>query len=197
MLLAIHDERSSISKTVATIGIFSMPEALSASSAARAGWSDLQPASCRLGYEQAEGFASPHGLISNEPGDCAEPAIVELDHWALTGAWTLLRRSIVLHAAYGRIVYRFRARRLYLAMQPRPRSRSSQFRVLLDDEIPAAARGADVDSQGYGIVDRPKTYELVNQSTQASYRTLQIQFLDRGIEAHSFFSGETAAQHRA
>lgn len=142
-----------------------------------------------FGYEAAECFASPEGSSSGRRCSYQETASFPPNRWALTGEWTLQRRSILLHAAYGRIIFRFHGTDVYLAMQSGPAC-YSRFRVLLDGEIPACSHGADVDSHGYGVVSRRRMYQLVRQTMRASSDgTLEIQFFDPGVEVYSFAAG--------
>jgi len=63
------------------------------------------------------------------------------------------------------------------------------FRVLLDGEAPAAAHGLDVDEEGRGTLVQPRLYQLVREPASITDRTLEIAFLDAGVEAYVFTFG--------
>jgi hypothetical protein len=64
-----------------------------------------------------------------------------------------------------------------------------RFRVLLDGQPPEAAQGTDVDDQGNGAVIEPRLYQLVRQPGPVSDRTLEVTFLDPGVQAYAFTFG--------
>jgi hypothetical protein len=155
----------------------------------RAAWCDCRSQASHFGYERAEGFVSPDGLSSDTAHGYTAPAALRVNHWALTGEWTIRRQSILLHAAYGRIVCRFHACDVHLVMESGRRGSCTRFRVLLDGEIPGSAHGADADTYGYGVVDRARKYHLARQTMPVADRTLEIQFLDPDVEAYSVTFG--------
>jgi hypothetical protein len=112
-----------------------------------------------------------------------------LNHWALSGDWTVQRQATVLNQAEGRIVYRFHARDLHLVMGPGAPGMSIRCRVLVDGQPPAAAHGTDVDDQGNGTVTEPRLYQLVRQPGPITERTFEITFLDPGVHAYAFTFG--------
>ncbi len=85
---------------------------------AAADWESLQSQENYVGYERTENFASPGGAKTNKPHVYALPAQLKLNHWALSGDWTMQKQGIVLNQAGGRIAYRFHARDLHLVMGP-------------------------------------------------------------------------------
>ena len=80
------------------------------------------------------------------------PPRLALNHWALSGDWTVKRGAIVLNQAGGRILYRFHARDLHLVMAPPAPGTPVRFRVGLDAQPPGAAHGTDLDDQGNGTL---------------------------------------------
>ena len=66
---------------------------------------------------------------------------------------------------------------------------SQPFRVLLDGQPPGASHGADVDSQGSGMVTRPRLYQLIRQAGPISDHTFEIIFLEPGAQAYAFTFG--------
>ncbi len=156
---------------------------------AAADWGDLRSPENYVGYERTENFSSPGGAVLDKPRVYSAPARFSLNHWALAGEWTVGRGATVLHAANGRIVYRFHARDLHLVMGPAARGTSVQFRVLIDGQAPGAAHGIDVDDQGNGTVTEQRLYQLIRQPKPIADRQFEIEFLDSGVGAFAFTFG--------
>ena len=156
---------------------------------AQADWGCLKSPETYAGYECTENFASPGGVRMNMSRVYAAPAELRLNHWAISGDWTMGKQSIVLNVANGRIAYRFHARDLHLVMGPAARGASVRFRVLIDGQAPGAAHGVDVDDQGNGTVREQRLYQLIRQPKPIADREFEIEFLDPGVEAFSFTFG--------
>ena len=156
---------------------------------AAADWSDLKSPENYVGYERTENFASPGGATPDKSRVYGVPGRLALNHWALSGDWTMRENDIVLNKANGRIAYRFHARDLHLVMGPAAPGTSVRFRVLIDGEPPGAAHGVDVDDQGHGTVNEPRMYQLIRQPGPIVDRQFEIEFLDSGVEAFSFTFG--------
>jgi thiol-disulfide isomerase/thioredoxin len=142
-----------------------------------------------VGYERTENFVSRDGTIFDKPHVYVSPARLWLNHWALSGNWTVGNQVIVLNNANGRIVYRFHARDLHLIMGLAGRGASARFRVSIDGQAPGAAHGIDVDEQGNGTVTEQRLYQLIRQNEPISDRLFEIEFLDSGVQAYSFTFG--------
>jgi thiol-disulfide isomerase/thioredoxin len=156
---------------------------------AAADWGNLKSPENYLGYERTENFASPGGAVLGTRRVYAVPARLRLNHWALSGDWTMEKPATVLNKANGRIAYRFHARDLHLVMGPAARGTSVRFRVLIDGRPPAAAHGIDVDDQGNGTVTDQRLYQLIRQPKPIADRQFEIEFLDPGVEAFAFTFG--------
>jgi thiol-disulfide isomerase/thioredoxin len=156
---------------------------------AAADWNSLKSSENYVGYERTENFVSRDGTIWDKRHIYVAPARLWLNHWGLSGAWTVEKERIVLNGNSGRIVYRFHARDLHLVMGSSVPGVPVPFRVLLDGKPPGAAHGIDVDEQGSGVVAEPRLYQLIRQSEPVGDRLFEIQFLDSGIEAFSFTFG--------
>ena len=156
---------------------------------AAADWGSLKSPENYVGYERTENFASPGGAVLDKHRVYAAPAQLRLNHWALSGDWTVGRQATVLNKANGRIAYRFHARDLHLVMGPATRGTSVRFRVLIDGQPPGAAHGINVDSQGNGTVTEQRLYQLIRQAQPITDRQLEIEFLDAGVEAFAFTFG--------
>jgi thiol-disulfide isomerase/thioredoxin len=154
-----------------------------------ADWVDLKSGENYVGYERTENFASPGGERSNKSRLYAAPARLGLNHWAITGDWTVQKQSIVLNQANGRIAYCFHARDLHLVMGPATRGSQVQFRVFIDGQPAGAAYGVDVDDQGCGTVKEQRMYQLIRQPGPIVDRKFEIEFTDAGVEAFSFTFG--------
>jgi thiol-disulfide isomerase/thioredoxin len=156
---------------------------------AAADWDSLWSPENYLGYERTESFASSNGAVLDTPHGYAVPARLALNEWALAGNWTVGRQAIVLNQAEGRILYRFHARDLHLVVGPAGPGTPARFRVLLDDQPPGAAHGADIDDQGNGTVTQPRLHQLIRQPGPISDRTFEVSFLDAGVQAYAFTFG--------
>jgi len=156
---------------------------------AQADWSSLKSPENYLGYVRTVNFASLGGAVANRSRVYAAPASLKLNHWALSGDWTVKEEVAVLSKPNGRIVYRFQARDLHLVMGPSVPGASARFRVLIDGQPPGAAHGTDVDDEGNGKVIEQRLYQLIRQPAPIVERTFEIEFLDAGVEAFSFTFG--------
>jgi thiol-disulfide isomerase/thioredoxin len=156
---------------------------------APADWDSLRSPENYVGYERTENFASPGDAVLDKRRVYTAPARLALNHWALSGDWTMGKQALVLSKANGRIGYRFHARDIHLVMGPAARGASVRFRVLIDGHPPGAAHGIDVDDQGSGTVTEPRLYQLVRQPKPIADRQFEIEFLDPGVEAFAFTFG--------
>jgi len=156
---------------------------------AAADWGSLQSPENYVGYARTENFASPGGAALDQRKVYAAPARLNLNHWALSGDWTVKKQATVLNEADGRIAYRFHARDLHLVMGPATRGTSVRFRVLIDAQPPGAAHGIDVDDQGIGTVSEQRLYQLIRQPKPIADRLFEIAFLDAGVETFAFTFG--------
>jgi len=156
---------------------------------APADWATLRSAENYTGYERTEYFASPGGVLPGQPHAYSAPAQLRLNHWALSGDWTMGEQATRLNAAGGQVAYRFHARDLNLVMGPAAAGTSVRFRTLLDGQPPGPADGTDVDDQGHGTVAEQRLYQLIRQPGRITERTFEITFLDPGVETFSFTFG--------
>lgn len=156
---------------------------------AAADWVNLRSAENYVGFDRAENFASPGGIVRNLPRRYTRPNSLGLNSWALSGDWTLTKQAGALNKANGRISYRFHARDLHLVMGPAQRGSVVRYRVLIDGQPPGGARGVDVDEQGVGVVIEQRMYQLIRQRGPIRDREFEIEFLDPGVEAFAFTFG--------
>jgi Thioredoxin like C-terminal domain len=141
------------------------------------------------GYERTENFASPGGVVPGAPHIYEAPVRLRLNHWALTGDWTMGGQASTLNTAGGQIACRFHARDLHLVTGPAAPGTSVRFRVLLDGQPPGAAHGTDSGGQGTGTVTRQRLHQLIRQRGPVTERTFEIAFLDPGVQAYAFTFG--------
>jgi thiol-disulfide isomerase/thioredoxin len=139
-----------------------------------ADWSHLRTPETYLGNARGERSASAGGL--------------PLNHWALSGEWTIGSENVVLEEPGGSIAFRFHARDAHMVLSRRS-PEPIPLRVLLDGEAPGPAHGVDVDSDGNGLLQEGRLYQLVRQPDIVRERTLEITFLEPGAEAYAFTFG--------
>jgi thiol-disulfide isomerase/thioredoxin len=156
---------------------------------APADWATLRSPENYTGYERTENFASPGGAVPGKRHAYTAPAEPRLNHWALSGDWTIDEQATTLNTANGRIAYRFHARDLHLVMGPAVPGASMRFRVLIDGQPPGATHGVDVDDQGNGTVAEQRLYQLIRQPGPITDRTFEITFLDPEVQAYAFTFG--------
>jgi hypothetical protein len=156
---------------------------------APADWDSLRSPENYTGYERTGNFASPGGTVPGKRYAYQIPAQLRLNHWALSGDWTMEEHGVTLNEAGGRIAYRFHARDLHLVMGPAAPGTSVRFRVRIDGQPPGAALGADVDHEGNGTVAGQRLHQLIRQPHPIVDRTFEITFLDPGAEVYAFTFG--------
>jgi thiol-disulfide isomerase/thioredoxin len=156
---------------------------------AAADWASLRSPENYVGFVRTENFASPGGLVPDRPHTYAAPAQLRLNHWALSGDWTVGEQAITLNAANGQIAYRFHARDLHLVMGPAVPGTAVRYRVLIDGQPPGPAHGTDTDGQGQGTLTEPRLHQLIRQPEPVTDRTFEITFLDPGAQAYAFTFG--------
>ena len=156
---------------------------------APADWEHLRSGEAYIGYLRAEGFASPEGVARDRPREYTLPEALRLNHWALSGDWTVGGQPVVANAPGGGVAHRFHARDLHLVLAPPPDDRPVRFRVRLDGAPPGADHGVDVDEHGEGTVTEPRLYQLIRQRGRIADRTFEVTFVDPGVRAYVFTFG--------
>ena len=152
-----------------------------------ADWATLKSPENYTGYQQAEGFASPGGTARDKRHTYTAPAQLALNHWALSGDWTITARAAVPNQSGGTLAYRFHARDLNCVVAPG--QSPARIRVRLEGQPPGAAHGSDLDEQGNAALTEQRTYQLIRQAQPISDRTCTIEFLDPGTEVYCFTFG--------
>jgi cytochrome c biogenesis protein CcdA/thiol-disulfide isomerase/thioredoxin len=149
---------------------------------------DDQSPETYVGYDRADNFVSPGGIVENESHVYAL-ASLQLNNWSLSGDWTIRAENAVLNGAGGSIVYRFHARDLHLVLGPAADGTPIRFRVTVDGKAPGVDHGTDTNADGQGVVDSQRLYQLVRQNGVIRDRTFAIEFLDPGVHAYAFTFG--------
>ena len=151
--------------------------------------SDVQSPETYLGYDRADNFLSPGGLVKDAAHKYTVPPHLELNQWGLSGNWTDEAQVATLNSAPGTIVFRFHARDVHLVLGPTKEGKPARFRVRIDGKTPAENHGVDTDATGNGTVVEHRLYQLVRQKNSTDDHTFEIQFLDPGVQAFSFTFG--------
>jgi thiol-disulfide isomerase/thioredoxin len=154
-----------------------------------ADWRTLKSPETYVGYGQSTGFASDDIAAFDKPHVYSAAARLPLNHWGLSGNWTVARHAAVLNQPDGRVAFQFHARDLNLVMGPASGGTSIAFRVFLDGKVADGAHGSDVESDGRGIVRDQRTYQLMRQPGRIADRLFEIEFLDAGLEVYCFTFG--------
>ena len=154
-----------------------------------ADYATLQSPESYVGAERADGFASPDSPVIDAKHVYTLPTRLGLNHWGLSGEWTVKSGSAVSNGAGARIVYKFHARDVNLVMGAAARGGSVRFRVLVDGKPPGPAHGGDVDEAGRGTLAEPRMYQLIRLPGSIADRQVEIEFLDPGAEAFCFTFG--------
>ncbi len=150
---------------------------------------DVRSPETYVGYQRAERFASPERLGHDSDRTYSPLASLSLNQWALSGQWAVGPESAALHAAPGKIMFRFHGRDLHMVLGPATNGKPVRFRVRLDADAPAADCGSDTAPDGGGEVREPRLYQLIRQKGPVKDRTFEIEFLDPGVRAFSFTFG--------
>ena len=150
---------------------------------------DVQSPETYIGYQRAENFASPERVAHDSRRTYTPPARPSLNHWGLSGSWTVGAESAVLSAAPGKIDFRFHSRDLHLVVAPAQNGKPVRFRLTLDGSAPGPNSGSDSSPDGTGEVREPRLYQLIRQVGQIKDRSFEIEFLDPGVQALDFTFG--------
>ena len=98
-------------------------------------------------------------------------------------------QSLVTVNASGVEAAAIHARDLHLVLGPAADGKPIRFRVTIDGKAPGVDHGTDTDTDGQGVVDSQRLYQLVRQNGVIKDRTFAIEFLDPGVHAYAFTFG--------
>src|SRR4030095_11431369 len=152
-------------------------------------WIDQRSPETYIGYGQARNFASPERLARDSRKTYSPPASPSLNQWGLSGSWNVGSEAAVLQAGPGKIVFRFHSRDLHLVLAPTKDGKPVRFKVTLDGAAPGENRGSDSAPDGTGEIREPRLYQLIPQKGAIVARTVEIEFLDPGVQALDFTFG--------
>jgi cytochrome c biogenesis protein CcdA/thiol-disulfide isomerase/thioredoxin len=150
--------------------------------------SDVKSPETYVGYDRADHFVSPGGVVQDTSHVYAA-GTPQLNDWSLVGDWTIGNERAQSNAKDSAIVYRFHARDLHLVLGPSPDGYPVRFVVTIDGKAPSAAHGVDVDPEGNGVVTSQRLYQLVRDPGAVADHTFEIRFLDPGAQAYAFTFG--------
>ncbi len=142
-----------------------------------------------VGYARAVHFSSPEAVVRDQPAPYTVPAGLAADQWALGGSWAVSAEAVQLRQAPGRIVYRFNGRDLHLVLGPPKEGLPVHFKVRLDGAEPGSSKGADVAADGTGVVTEQRLYQLIRLAHPGEEHTVEVEFLEPGVEAFAFTFG--------
>jgi thiol-disulfide isomerase/thioredoxin len=154
-----------------------------------ADWRTVQSPETYLGYAQSNGFASETDARPDLALHYAATPQLPLNHWDLSGIWTVGQHAAILNEPGGRVAFEFHARDLNLVMGPESGSGPIPFRVFLDGEAAAGAAGTDLMADGHGTVTDQRCYQLIRQRGPIGNRRFEIEYLEAGVEAYCFTFG--------
>jgi thiol-disulfide isomerase/thioredoxin len=150
---------------------------------------DLRSPETYIGFAQATNFASPGFVSKNVSKTYETPSGLPLNHWSLSGVWTIAGEYAALSEAPGGITYRFHARDLHLVLAHSPQGHPIRFRVTIDGKPPGADHGYDTDADGWGTLQEDRLYQLVRQAGKVVDRSFEIEFFEEGVRAYAFTFG--------
>ena len=156
---------------------------------APADWASLRSPENYTGYERTENFASPGGAVPGKRHLYKAPDMLRLNHWALSGDWTMDEQAATLNEADGQIACHFHARDLHLVIGQAAPGAPVRFHACIDGQPPVTAHGADIDDAGNGTIAEQRLHQIIRQSGPVADRTFEITFLDPGAQVYSFTFG--------
>ncbi|HZM75588.1 MAG TPA: hypothetical protein VFC19_07665 [Candidatus Limnocylindrales bacterium] len=154
-----------------------------------ADWASLRSPENYTGYTRTQNFSSPGGPVLGERHAYIAPSRLRVNHWALSGDWTIGEQAVTLNEVRGSILYRFHARDLHLVMGPAVRGTSIPVRVHIDGQPPGPAHGLDVDAEGNATLTEQRLHQLIRQPGPVAEHTVEIAFLEPGAQAYAFTFG--------
>lgn len=152
-------------------------------------WADLASPETYVGFDKAIHFRSPGGLRQRRSFAYSPAPSLPLNHWDLSGRWTVGGEFAAPDEAAARVRITFHARDLHLVLGAPQGSGSARFRVLIDGKAPGADHGTDVDAHGWGEVRQDRLYQLVRQTGAIADRTVTVEFEQPGARVYVFTFG--------
>lgn len=150
---------------------------------------DLRSEETYIGFAQSKNFMSSGRFRANAPSLYGFAPSLGLNHWSMSGVWSVGSEFASLSGALGAIEYRFHARDLHLVLAPPVQGHPVHFRVTIDGAAPGADHGSDTNAEGWGTVLDPRMYQMIRQRRLVADRTFKIEFFDAGVRAYVFTFG--------
>lgn len=139
-----------------------------------------------LGFSRANTFKSEAGVVPDRSVFYFFPPDLPLNHWALSGRWSIEAERIVARAAMSQLKLSFRAQKVFLVLGSTTGSPIS-VQLRLNGEVLKAAAGLDV-ANGKLQVKQHRLYQLVNQANTMR-GVLDIIASQPGLAAYAFTFG--------
>ena len=98
-------------------------------------------------------------------------------------------RGFLRGSTPGKIVFRFHSRDLHMVLGPTKNGKPIRFKVKLDGTASGDNCGVDSSPDGTGEIREPRLYQLIRQKGEVKDGTVEIEFLDPGVQAFSFTFG--------
>jgi hypothetical protein len=149
----------------------------------------VQSAETYVGYARAHAFASPERTARDSRKTYSPPVKPALNQWGLGGSWNIRAERATHESASGKILFRFHSRDLHMVLGPAKNGTPVRFKVRVNRAAPGDDHGSDSAADGTGEVRQSRMYQLVRQKGPIKDVTLEVEFLDLGIEAFSFTFG--------
>lgn len=156
---------------------------------AEADWRNLGSPESYVGYDRAEGFASQEAIARDRSLEYKPSQKLPLNHWDLSGKWSVGGEFATLDGDTGAIRFRAHARDMHLVLGGPGNGAPIRFRATIDDAPPGHNHGADIDRDGWGEVQEDRLYQLIRQSGEIADRTITIEFSRPGVRAYVFTFG--------
>ncbi|MHB9026436.1 MAG: redoxin domain-containing protein [Armatimonadota bacterium] len=126
-----------------------------------------------------------------------DPGDHYLDTVYLDGHWRNERQAEILVGSRGSIIVRYRAKEVYLVVEPPPYG-TGRIEIIQDQaELSAAFRGSDVqvaDDSAYLEIDTPRLYQIVD-NPEFGIHELRLEISTPGIAVYSLmFTTECVAE---
>ena len=149
---------------------------------------DIHSPETYLGYNRAQHFASPNGLIRDKSSTYGFPPLLELNQWALSGSWLVQEEVVSNGSQSAAIRFRFHARDLHLVLGTIT-GPGVGFEVTLDGHKPGEDHGVDTEEDGRGMIRDHRLYQLIRQKGPIKDHVFEIRFPRAGAQAFAFTFG--------
>ena len=141
-----------------------------------------------VGYGRAKNFISASQVKKDQNSLYQLSTPLSLNQWSLLGNWMITSEKAILKKQGGKIVFNFHARDLHLVLGS---AKKTRIQVKLDGAKPGENHGTDINSEGNGVIETERLYQLIRQTSEKSIqdRIFEIEFLDSEVSAYAFTFG--------